>query len=154
MKPTPDRSSTVALREITRENLQDILRLRVASEQEQFVASNAVSIAQAHFYPESAWYRAIYADETAVGFVLLEMNREKSEYFLWRFMIDHRFQRQGFGARAIELVLDHVRTQPGATSLSLSYVPADGNPRPFYEKMGFAPTGEMSEGEMIMRRAL
>jgi hypothetical protein len=62
----------IALREITKENLSGILKLKVASYQEKFVASNAVSIAQAHFSPLVAWFRAIYADEVPVGFVMLE----------------------------------------------------------------------------------
>ena len=68
----PNRDSTISLREITRETLRDVLRLKVAPEQEKFVATNAVSIAQAHFYPETAWFRAIYADDTPVGFVMIE----------------------------------------------------------------------------------
>ena len=39
--------ATVSLREITQETVNFILNLRVAKEQEQFVASNAVSIAEA-----------------------------------------------------------------------------------------------------------
>ena len=94
----------VTLREITRENLDDILYLQVTKEQEKFVASNAVSIAQAHFYPEVAWFRAIYADETAVGFVMLEDDPINLSYSLWRLMVDARFQKRGFGRGAIELV--------------------------------------------------
>ena len=62
--------ATVCLREITQETVNSILNLRVTKEQEQFVASNAVSIAEAHF-SEDAWFRAIYADETPVGFLML-----------------------------------------------------------------------------------
>ena len=47
--------ATVSLREITQETVNFILNLRVAKEQEQFVASNAVSIAEAHFSAE-AWF--------------------------------------------------------------------------------------------------
>ena len=79
--------ATVSLREITQETVNFILNLRVAKEQEQFVASNAVSIAEAHFSAE-AWFRAIYADETPVGFLMLSDQPDKGEYFLWRFMVD------------------------------------------------------------------
>jgi diamine N-acetyltransferase len=53
----------VTLREITHETLGAILKLKVAPSQESFVASNAVSIAQAHFQPETAWFRGIYAGD-------------------------------------------------------------------------------------------
>ena len=136
---------------MTRENLRDVLTLRVASGQERFVASNAVSIAQAHFHPEVAWFRAIYADETAVGFLMLHDEPETATYSLWRFMIDDRFQQLGYGRRALALVLEHVRARPGAAALTLSHVPGDGNPAPFYERMGFAHTGEEDDGELVMR---
>jgi diamine N-acetyltransferase len=62
----------VTLREITKENLGSILRLKVAPDQEQFVASNAVSLAEAHFEPELPYFRAIYAGDVPVGFLMLE----------------------------------------------------------------------------------
>jgi diamine N-acetyltransferase len=150
----PGRDAAVSLREVTKETLRSVLALRVAPEQERFVAPNAVSIAEAHFEPQAAWFRAVYAEETPVGFLMLYDDPEKGMYFLWRFMIDHRFQGRGFGARALDLLLEHVRTRPGASALLTSCVPGEGSPGPFYEKMGFAPTGEVEEGETVMRRAL
>ncbi|MFN7569839.1 MAG: hypothetical protein ACK5TK_00070 [Betaproteobacteria bacterium] len=60
----------VSLREITADTVRQIIALAVAPEQQRFVASYAVSLAQALFTPE-AWYRAIYADEEPAGFVML-----------------------------------------------------------------------------------
>lgn len=93
----PTKDAPITLREITKETLREVLMLKVAPEQERFVASNAVSIAQAHFHPEVAWFRAIYADETPVGFLMVEDDLDKPEVYLWRFMIDHRFQKLGYG---------------------------------------------------------
>ncbi len=56
----------VTLREITKENWRDIVRLKVAPHQEQFVTSNATSIAEAHFNPEIARNQAIYALDGAI----------------------------------------------------------------------------------------
>lgn len=142
--------AVVSLREVTIDNLRDILRLKVKPEQEQFVANNAVSIAQAHF-EEKAWFRAIYADETPVGFVMLYEDLEEQQYFLWRFMIDARYQGMHFGEQAIRRLIDYVRTLPNATELSVSYVPAEGGPQPFYEKLGFVETGEVDGGENIAK---
>ncbi|EKQ68254.1 acetyltransferase, ribosomal protein N-acetylase [Leptolyngbyaceae cyanobacterium JSC-12] len=144
----------VTLREITKENLRDILRLKVAPNQEQFVAPNAVSIAEAHFAPEVAWFRAIYAGDVPVGFLMLEDDVVQRQYFLWRFMIDERYQGRGYGRKALELFFEHVRTRPGATVVDTSCVPAEGGPGPFYEKMGFVYTGEKEGDELCMRREL
>jgi diamine N-acetyltransferase len=146
------KGSTITLQEVTKDNLDDILDLKVTSKQENFIAPNAVLIAQAHFCPEVTWFRAIYADQTPVGFVLLDDDPVNSYYALWRFMIDARFQRFGFGKRALELVIEYVKTRPGAKVLSTSCVPGKGSPEEFYKKMGFTSTGEMDEdGELIMQ---
>lgn len=144
----------VILREVTKQNLREVLRLKVGDSQERFVASNAVSIAQAHFDAEVAWFRAIYEGDQAVGFVMIDDNPAIPRYTLWRFMIDHRFQRKGLGRAAIEEVLAHVRGRPGATELYTSCVDAAGGPGPFYERLGFAYTGETDEGERVMVKSL
>jgi diamine N-acetyltransferase len=139
----------IQLREITKENFKAILRLKVAPTQEKFVASNAISIAEAHFYPENSWFRAIYYDETPVGFLMLDDQPQKSLYFLWRFMIDASQQGKGYGREAIKLLVQHVATRPNATALFVSYVPSEGGPALFYQKLGFVPTGEIEEGEIV-----
>lgn len=155
MEDAASGDSTVTLREVTRENLAEVLRLEVAPEQRGFVAPNAVSIAQAHFHPETAWFRAVYAGETPVGFLMLEDRAGASEIFLWRFMIDRRHQKRGYGRRALGLVLDHARARPGTSAIVTSHVPGDGSPGPFYQRLGFVHTGEADpDGELIMRREL
>jgi len=143
----------VELREITLDTLRPILVLEVAENQRGFVAPNAWSIAEAYFSPE-AWFRGVYAGDEAVGFVMLSVDTNKSEYAVWRFMIGGEHQGQGYGQRAMELVIEHVRTLPNATELLLSYVPGEGEPRPFYERLGFAETGELDGRERIMKRVL
>ena len=141
--------ATVTLREITRDTLRDILRLKVTDVQDNFVAPNAVSIAEAYFEPK-AWFRGIYADETAVGFAMLYVNEEKPIYYLWRYMIAAPYQKMGFGAQAMTLLIEHVRTYPNAKRFLLSYVPQLEGPRDFYAKLGFIDTGEVHDGENEM----
>jgi len=148
------KTSKVSLRGITKETFKEILRLKVSPSQEKFVASNAASLAEAHFHPDTAWYRAVYADGVPAGFVMLELKADKQEYFLWRFMIDARFQGQGVGRRALELVFEQVKNLPGRAVLETTCVPGEGSPGPFYEKMGFVYTGAKEEGELVMRREL
>jgi diamine N-acetyltransferase len=147
--PTPE----VTLREVTAETVRLICDLDSGPGGDQFVAPNAVSIAQAHFEP-SAWFRAIYAGDEPVGFVMLEDDVENREYTLWRLMIDHRHQRKGYGRRAVELVIDYVTGRPDATELLTSYVPGDAGPAEFYRRLGFTPTGAVDEGEIVVKLSL
>ena len=145
--------AVVTLREVTRDTLGSILNLQVSKEQEQFVASNAISIAQAH-YSREAWFKAIYADETPVGCATLAQDLDRGRYFLWRFMIDARYQRKGYGRKALQLVIEHVKLMPNANEFRLSYHKADGSPQPFYEKLGFRDTGRMLDDEYEMNLKL
>lgn len=147
------RDSVVSLREVTADTVREICDLAVRDDQKGFVAPNAVSIAQAYFSKE-AWFRAVYADDAPVGFVMLYDDPEKPEYFLWRFMIDARYQSMDFGRRALRIVIDHVRQRPNATELLTSVVQEEGGPQAFYERLGFALTGAFEDGEALMRLGL
>lgn len=146
-------TEAVTLRELTGETVRAICDLEVAPEQRGYVAPNAVSIAQAYFEPK-AWFRAVYAGETPVGFVMLELDTAAKEYFLWRFMIAAEHQRRGYGRQALDLVVDHVRRLPGATKLVSSFVPGEHGPRGFYLGYGFVETGEVHGGERVIELAL
>ena len=151
MSPTT-RDSAVTLREITPDNSEAIFKLSVADSQKHLVATNERSIAQAHF-EEAAWFRAIYADEEPVGFVMLHDEalraepREPGYLVLWRFMIAERFQGMGFGWEAMLLVIAHARTRPGVTRLQTSWAQEEGNAGNFYRKLGFVPTRVDEDGE-------
>lgn len=143
----------VELREVTRDTVRAICILQVAPGQRGFVAPNAVSFAEALFEPK-AWFRAIVADDVPVGFAMLSIDPDASEYYLWRLMIDARYQGQGFGRAALDAIVAHVRSLPGATELLVSWVPEPGGPGPFYEGLGFELTGEVDEGEVVARLRL
>lgn len=149
----------VSLREITADTVIDIVRLRVAPEQEKFVADNAVSFAQALFAPE-AWYRAIYEDDTPVGFVMLSDDSllpeppEQPEISVWRFMVDARYQRRGIGEEAMRQVIEHARAKGLFSVLTLSYVPEPGSAETFYLRAGFRHTGRMDEDEVVLELPL
>lgn len=145
--------AAVTLREVTAETVRAVCALEVAPEQRGFVAPNAISIAQAHFEPK-AWFRAVYAGDEPVGFAMLYEDVEKEEYFLWRFMIAAEHQGKGYGRRALDLVVAHVRSLPGARELLTSYVPGEAGPKDFYVRYGFVETGEVDEGEHVTRLEL
>jgi diamine N-acetyltransferase len=146
----------VSLREITDENRDAVRALRVGQSQERFVSSVVESLEEAAATPQAApWYRAVYADEEPVGFVMLSWNVTPAPgilgpYFLWRILIDEHQQRRGFGRDALVQIVDLVRAD-GATELLTSYHPGDGEPWPFYQRFGFEPTGQIDEGEIVLR---
>jgi|SoiMethySBSTD1v2_1073268.scaffolds.fasta_scaffold907800_2 diamine N-acetyltransferase len=150
MKPLA--TANVALRVIDWDNLNAVLALDIEPAQQQFVASNAVSLAEAHFNP-GAWFRAVYADDILVGFTMLFDPTipgaiatdpvEPTDMVLWRLMIDRRYQRQGFGRRTLDAVRGHIASLGRFRRLLTSYVPRPGGPKGFYFSYGFTETGRL-----------
>jgi diamine N-acetyltransferase len=144
-----NKESKVTLREVTKESVLDICRLSLAEHQKEFVASNSVSIAEAHFQPDYAWFRAIYADEIPVGFVLIGNNPNDDYAFLWRFMIDKNYQQMGFGKKGLDLTLEHLKSKKNVRRIITSYHKGPGDPSNFYKKSGFSEINETDDlGEL------
>ena len=88
----------IELAEITKDNVRDVFDLKVAPGQEQFVAANPWSLAQAFAERDIAWPRAIVADGAVVGFLMLEIDPSEEDgrpFWLWRLMIDASVSTQG-----------------------------------------------------------
>ena len=151
----------VTLREITAENEQAVRALRTTTAQEKFVSTVADTLSEAERSPnENPWLRAIYADEQVIGLVMVawdfvpEPPHADGPYFLWKLIIDAQHQRKGYGREAMRQVIDLVRAD-GAAEIITSYVEGEGNPFPFYERLGFVSRGDLDpEGEIMLRLAL
>jgi diamine N-acetyltransferase len=151
----------VTLEELTDLNRDAVLALRVAPEQERFVGSVDGALTDAAEYPHAMpWYRAVFASGQPVGFVMVSWNVEPQPpeiigpWFLWKLLIDQRYQGHGYGREVVRQVAQFVRAE-GAAALLTSYVPEAGGPAGFYERLGFVPTGAHdANGEIIVRLAL
>ena len=120
--------------------------------QRKMVADNVRSIAQAHFSP-SVWMRAIYADETPIGFIMTHTGSDYEDgidcpgVFLWRFMIAGPYQGKGYGKCALEKLIQHLKAM-GIPLLHTSYGQGEGSAEGFYRKLGFIPTGDYYDDEI------
>ena len=98
--------------------------LRVSPNQEQFVSSVADSLREAAEHPDArALYWAVYAEDTPVGFVMIADEVRRPEYiphYLWKLLIDERYQRQGFGTATLDLIVEYFRGRPGVEVLNTS----------------------------------
>ena len=147
---------TVALVPIDADNVGLVFDLEVAPEQRRFVATNPWSLAQALANHPVAWPRAIVADGEVAGFLMLEIDPDEKDgrpFWLWRLMVGDGLQRRGIGSAALALAIEEVRGR-GGSELYTSWVEGEGSPEPFYRKLGFAPTGEIDDGEIVARLIL
>ncbi len=74
---------TISLREIDGENFHQCLKLKVAEGQENYVAENAVSIAESKIYPHLVPL-AVYWENKIVGFAMYGRDPRRPETFGWR----------------------------------------------------------------------
>ena len=154
-------ASPVTLRPITPGNRPAVEDLRVLPEQENFVDGVRRSLAEAAAKPDARpWRRGVYAGEVPVGFVMLADGVPPGNvdipwrYYLWRFLIDARFQRRGYGRAALDQVVAYLCTKPDAKQLITSVVPGDGSPLDFYLRYGFEATGQMFDREQVLQLPL
>ena len=150
----------VTLRALTAGNERAFHELRTHHSQERFVATMAASYADALFpvdddkNPATPWLQGVYADGEPAGFLMTAaVNDFQSEPFLWRLLVDRRFQRRGIGRQALRLHVEQLRER-GYSGLLTSWIEGPGSPRPFYEGIGFKPTGRIIDGETEARLGL
>ena len=142
----------VSLKEITRDNIDEVLALKVDDSQKRFVSANADSLAQAYVYSETAFPFAVYNDAILVGFIMMGYYEVKSYYTLWKFMIDSRYQNKGYGRKALELGIKFLQDRFGVSEIYTGVVPGNTVAKKLYESLGFAETGliELGMEEMCL----
>jgi GNAT superfamily N-acetyltransferase len=149
----------VELREIDGDVLADLRRyVALPPEQRAYVGGTVDdALADAAAYPEAkGWPRAVYDDGIPVGFVMLSWDVRPDPpdptlvgpWFLWKLMIAHDQQGRGLGRAVIDAVSAAIRPE-GATELLTSYSVGEGDPSGFYASLGFVPSGDLHEGEVV-----
>ena len=147
----------IHLEKVTYDNVVDVCKLKVNKEQKNFVANNKSSLIEAyltlemgnHVYPF-----AICLDKKLIGFVMIGYDdydegdpEYLKNYFIWRFMIDKKYQGKGYGKEALKLAIDFIKTEPcgEAKACFLSYEPENEIAKKLYKEFGFVEMPEYYE---------
>jgi diamine N-acetyltransferase len=141
---------TVSLCEITLDNWRACVRLRVRPDQEELVAPNALSLAQAKYQTEMVPL-GIYAGAQMVGFAMYGVDRSDGSYWIYRVMIDHHHQGKGHGRAGMHALLRRMRELPNCADILISYEPNNTAAEALYLSLGFERTGQIIEGEVVAR---
>jgi histidinol dehydrogenase len=144
------------VRPVDKANHEAVLALQVADGQRHLVAAPDRSLAQVAYEPGGRAL-ALFDGDTVVGMMLLYDARQDddepaNQLYVWRLLVDARFQQRGYGRRAMQWVVDEARRGRYA-EVGLSHVDQPGHAGGFYEKLGFAYTGEMDgvERKMLLK---
>lgn len=138
----------ITLRQITKENYEEICELEVAKAQEDYVACNMWSLVEAS-YNEGYVTRAIYQNEQPVGFFMW-VRESVTKVSIWRFMVDEQYQQNSIGRCALNLALREIKMQSQLKEIEICYNPKNPVAKTFYASFGFIETGmDEDEDDMI-----
>jgi diamine N-acetyltransferase len=132
----------IEIKEITVENWVDAVKLKVREDQENFVASNAISIAQSKFHPFLECH-GFYANDEMVGFSATGRNPQDDEIWIARFMIGEQFQGMGYGKKGSNKLIEFLKDKHGCTEIFLDVSPENKAAIRMYESVGFKDTGRI-----------
>ncbi|MET3987771.1 GNAT family N-acetyltransferase [Streptomyces sp. PvR034] len=142
------------LRELTPDNFDAAIDLKVRPDQEHLVSPVVRSIAEAYVHPGVAWPRLICDGDEIVGFLMAFFDIDWTgagvdfRSGLWRLNIADGKQGRGYGRFAVESVAAEIRRRGGTRLTTTWHAGADG-PGDFYLGLGFRPTGETSGGQTV-----
>ncbi|ELB2864888.1 GNAT family N-acetyltransferase [Vibrio alginolyticus] len=136
--------------------INDMIDLSVEESQKHLIANNAEWLAEARFNDDSVSY-GIYLDHKPAGLISLIDPRlldkfddhfQTEHLYVWRVMIDQRFQGKGLGNQAINFSKRYASII-GLQGVSLTTMDREeGNALSVYQKLGFTPTGRRLDDEI------
>lgn len=148
--------------------LDDALSLKVHKFQRDFVAENALAIAEAYAAQKEGTKTecfVAYENELPIGFVSVafgsigasgEKEWMNNSYYLWRIMVDMNYQNKGYGTEIITAIIDWCKSMPLGQS-NIIFTSSDSNNKnalSFYQKNGFVRTDDYVDDEIVLRRDL
>ncbi len=142
-----------SVRPVDADNLAAVMKLEVAAGQRRMVATVPVSLAQVAYEPAGRAV-AMFDGEKTVGMMLLydarlDKDKPAEQLYVWRLLVDAPHQGRGYGRLALQWVVAEAR-RLGLPAVGLSHVDLEGHAGAFYQKLGFAYTGEKDGTELKM----
>lgn len=132
---------TISIREITADNWVDAIKLKVKDDQEDFIASNAISLAQSKFHPHLKCY-GIYSDDEMVGFSALGTNPADGTLWIARHMVDTKHQGKGYGKARLKAIIQFMRVKFSPEIIFLDVAKNNKIATNLYIRAGFKNTGK------------
>lgn len=147
----------IEIREVTSENLKEVLSLHVSESQKSYVESTKQCLKDAI---ECNCYRpaGLYKDGSIVGFAMygfFPRDEKNGRVWLDRYLIDEHFQGKGLGNIMLEALITHLIKIYNCNEIYLSLYEDNKRALHLYQKFGFQFNGELDiNGEKVMVKVL
>lgn len=142
----------IEIKLVDESSYQAVLDLKIseADERARFVSPNVRSLADAWLYRENG--DVIYWNELVVGFLLLEIDKDEAEYFIWRIMIGQQYQGRGYGRKALEVLIKEAQMDRVCSHIVADYVVGNEKMKHLLTSLGFQETGFIEENNEVAMR--
>jgi len=137
----------ITVRPLNRFNWEAATQLELHEYQSDFMPPILHSIAQSKF--EDLEPMGIFAGDDLVGFAMY--GNFSGICWINRIMLDKTHQEKGYGKKALQLILDKIKTRPNCQEIRTSFVRANALAEYFFGSMGFQRIADGLDGEIVMR---
>ena len=143
----------IEISEITEDNFIEAIRLKVKPDQENYVAYNAVSLAQSKFQPFLKCI-GIFDGDVMVGFSAFGQNPEDGTIWIVRHMVGEQYQGQGYGKKGLQVLISHLQSTYQCDKIYLDVVPDNQVAINLYRSAGFVDTGKIQGHSRVFEKNL
>lgn len=140
----------VTLREVDSGNWRAVADVAPRDDQRGYVAALGARYLLLAMY-EDEWHSCgVYADEVVVGHLMWGFDAQDGSHWLGGLVVDRTEQGRGLGRAAVRTVMAWLAAQPQCRVIRLSYHPGNTVAGDLYRSLGFAPTGLVEDGEIVV----
>ncbi len=141
----------VTLRPVDATIRSAVLALAVRSEQASFVATPDTYLRMCD--TGGVWQPlAVLEGDRVVGFLMWGVDEDDDSCWLGGFIVDAAHQGRGLGRAAVLAALEMLVEQGSKAGFALSYEAENVTAAGLYTSLGFVPTGERVDDEVVARR--
>lgn len=143
----------IAIHDVTEVNKEEILGLRVATSQTDFIETTRQCLDEAKEYTQFKPV-GLYVDKELVGFAMYGRfldTRGNHRVWLDRFLIDAHYQGRGYGKTMLNALIDKLVQEFSCQEIYLSVFENNQSALHLYKKFGFHFNGEVDvNNEKVM----
>lgn len=152
----------LSFKEIDDNNFYDVCNLEVKEEQQDFVASNVMSLAECYLFEKKCTWvlpLAIYNDNDLIGFLMITKGnigvdtpkKYENSFCILRMMIDKRYQGNGYGYKILKQIINLLKSISNPNELIwISTEKENASAISLYNKVGFKLTNDLCGEEIIL----
>ena len=126
------------------------LDLELNEEQKDLVNPPYISISRAYISPFDYYpFIICLKDDTEIGFICLNKWLPKKEAFSFSFLIDKRYQHQGYGPSTIKLAIKLFNIMNSDLEIKIAVEESNIKAQKLYETLGFIKTDELDGDDLV-----